>query len=115
MKTLLLLSRLPLLVPALLLTACAGMAAGDVDSTPNPARFERELVIAPEGEAQCDDDGDGLTEPCLSQRQADGLFNETIDALCKANDKLAWLSDYYLGTKLGPSCAPVAEPEQAGR
>lgn len=57
-------------------------------------------------EAMCDDDGDGTAEPCLSQRQVDRLFNATIDALCEANDRLAWLSDYYLGTQLEPSCKP---------
>ncbi|MBD3762453.1 hypothetical protein [Rhizorhabdus sp.] len=84
------------------------MTTGDIDSTPDPARFERVTVTAPEGEAQCDDDGDGVFEPCLSQRQLDALFNDTIDALCEANDRLAWLSDYYLGTKLEPSCAARA-------
>ena len=94
---------------ALLLTACGPMAAGDIDSTPEPHRFERVTLTVPEGEAQCDDDGDGVSEPCLSQRQADRLFNATIDALCKANDKLAWLSDYYLKTQLGASCASNPE------
>lgn len=94
----------PLLaVLALSLTGCS-LPPGDVDSTPPPHRFERVTVSAPIGEAWCDDDGDGALEPCLSQRQLDALFNETIDALCMANDKLAWLSDYYLGTTLNPSC-----------
>lgn len=70
-------------------------------------RFERvPLPTVPPGQAHCDDDGDGAAEPCLSQAQADDLFNRVIDALCAANDKLAWLSDYYLGTSLPPSCAP---------
>jgi hypothetical protein len=112
MQTLKLLLRLLVLAPVLLLTACGGMATGDVDSTPDPARFERVVITAPEGEAQCDDDGDGLTEACLSQRQLDALFNRTIDALCEANDKLAWLSDYYMGTALPPSCAPPAPPSE---
>jgi len=66
------------------------------------------MPAVPEGEARCDDDGQGTLKPCLSQRQVDLLFNDTIDALCEANDRLAWLSDYYLGTTLGPSCAPGA-------
>jgi hypothetical protein len=64
------------------------------------------MPVAPDGEAQCDDDGDGASEPCLSQRQVDHLFNATIDALCEANDRIARLSDYYLNTSLGPSCEP---------
>lgn len=94
---------LPLAALAPLLTACGG---DEVRSTPDPIRFERVIVSAPEGEAQCDDDGDGVTEPCLSQRQVDNLFNDVVTGLCEANDRLAWLSDYYLGTELGPSCAP---------
>lgn len=99
-----------LLLPALVLslTACGGMTAGDIDSTPDPVRFERVTVTAPAGEAQCDDNGDGVLEACLSQRQVDRLFNDTVTALCEANDKLAWLSDYYLGTALEPSCKPAA-------
>jgi hypothetical protein len=64
------------------------------------------MVSPPLGEARCDDDFDGVMEPCLSQRQADLLFNDVVDALCLANDRLAWLSDYYLGTRLEPSCLP---------
>jgi len=90
---------LPLAAVVLLLTAC-----GDVKSTPPQARFEREFVKTPAGEALCDDDGDGAFEHCLSQRQVDELFNSAVTALCAANDKLAWLSDYYRGTTLGPSC-----------
>lgn len=84
------------------LAACPNPEA--VQSTPEPTRFERVTVTQPAGAAQCDDDGDGIMEPCLSQAQADTLFNDVVDALCVANDRLAWLSDYYLGTKLGPSC-----------
>ena len=97
---------LPLVVTGLLLTAC-----GDERPklTPDPLRFERERVVAPAGEARCDDDNDGVFEPCLSQRQADNLFDEAVNALCRANDKLAWLSDYYLGTELEPSCKPLED------
>jgi hypothetical protein len=76
---------------------------------PDAGRFERvALPEVPEGEARCDENGDGSPEPCLSQRQVDHLFNATVDALCEANDRLAWLSDYYLGTQLDPSCGPGA-------
>ena len=95
--------RLPLLAGlALSLTACPNER---VEPTPPaPERFERVTVERPIGEARCDDDGDGEFEPCLSQRQADTLFNDVVDALCEANDQLAWLSDYYLETDLEPSC-----------
>ena len=94
---------LPLVALAPLLAACP--SPDPVRSTPEPARFERVSMAQPVGEARCDDDGDGIAEPCLSQAQADTLFNDVVDALCVANDRLAWLSDYYLGTTLGPSCA----------
>lgn len=90
---------LPLL---LLLPALALLLSGceTVDPlTPDAARFAPvAMPEAPEGEADCDG------SPCLSQRQIDLLFNATIDTACTANDKLAWLSDYYLGTSLAPSC-----------
>jgi len=76
----------------------------EVRTTPPASRFERAELTAPVGEARCDDDGDGVTEPCLSQAQADTLLNDAISALCTANDRLAWLSDYFLRTKLPPSC-----------
>lgn len=89
-----------------LLAACP---SGEVRTTPPAYRFERVELTAPVGEARCDDDGDGVTEPCLSQAQADALFNDAITALCTANDRLAWLSDYFLKTKLPASCgAPTA-------
>lgn len=98
---------LPLLAAlALSLAACQPT---EVRTTPPPARFERVTLTAPVGTSRCDDDGDGVTEPCLSQAQADTLFNDAITALCAANDKLAWLSDYYLGTTLPPSCAPAQD------
>jgi hypothetical protein len=86
---------LPLALIALSLTACAS-----VDPlTPDAARFTPvALPVAPAGEADCDG------EPCLSERESAALFNSTIDALCAANNRLAWLSDYYLGTSLPPSC-----------
>lgn len=93
---------LPVVALAPLLAACP--ASDPVRSTPEPARFERVTVSQPAGAAQCDDDRDGVAEPCLSQAQTDTLFNDVVDALCVANDRLAWLSDYYLGTQLGPSC-----------
>lgn len=71
------------------------------------SRFARvAMPVPPAGEALCDDDGDGVDEPCLSERQMDHLFNAVIDAACEANDRLAYLSDYYLGTELEPSCGP---------
>ena len=90
---------------ALSLTACGNE---EVKSTPDPIRFARVVVTPPAGEAQCDDDGDGRLGPCLSQAQADRLFNDVVTALCAANDRLAWLSDYYLGTQLPPSCGQVS-------
>ena len=78
----------------------------DVRSTPSPQRFERvAMPAAPIGEATCPDDA-GAREPCLSDRQVGQLLDAAADAICAANDKLAWLSDYYLGTALEPSCAP---------
>lgn len=94
---------LPLLAvaPVLWLTACHHADP----LTPDATRFAPvALPVAPQGAAQCDDDGDGQAQRCLSQAQADALFNATIDALCAANDKLAWLSDFYLATALPPSC-----------
>ena len=68
--------------------------------TPDRARFAPvPMPVAPPGEAVCNG------TPCLSERQSAYLFNETIDVACEANDRLAWLSDFYLGTVLGPSCA----------
>jgi len=94
---------LPLLAaPALLLAGCA--TADPL--LPEVSRFERvPLPNVPLGEALCDDDKDGVGEPCLSQAQGDDLFNDTVDALCEANDRIAYLSDYFLGTTLGPSCS----------
>ena len=75
-------------------------------ATPDAHRFDRvALPEVPPGEAVCADAGGG-EQPCLSEAQGDRLFNDVVDALCEANDRLAWLSDYYLGTALGPSCAP---------
>lgn len=92
---------LPPLAAALSLSACASTDP----LTPHASRFERvALPPVPAGEARCDGSGEGAAEPCLSQRQVDHLFNATIDALCEANDRIAWLSDYYLGTELEPSC-----------
>lgn len=93
---------LPLVALAPLLAACPDPEA--VRSTPEPARFERVTITQPAGAAQCDD-RDGIMEPCLSQAQADTLFNDVVDALCEADDRLAWLSDYYFGTTLNASCA----------
>jgi hypothetical protein len=58
------------------------------------------MPVAPAGEADCDG------EPCLSDREVGQLLDAAADAICEANDRLAWLSDYYLGTSLGPSCKP---------
>ena len=81
---------------ALLLTACGG---DEVKSTPDPVRFERvAFPVAPAGEAVCDG------ETCLSDRQVGQLLNEMIDVACAMGDKLAWLSDYYLGTEEPPTC-----------
>lgn len=89
------------LSPALLLTACGG---DEVKSTPDPVRFERvPLPVAPAGEAVCDG------EPCLSDRQVGELLNAVIDAACEANDRIAWLSDYYLKSENGPTC-PAPTP-----
>ena len=63
------------------------------------------MPVAPAGEADCPK-ADGGTEKCLSDRQVGTLLDQAADAICEANDKLAWLSDYYLGTNLGPSCKP---------
>ena len=103
-------------LPRPLLALCLALPLGafqchadaPVRSTPPPARFAPVAApVAPAGEAQCDDDRDGKLEPCLSDRQIGQLLDQAADALCAANDKLAWLSDYYLGTNLGPSCSPA--------
>lgn len=79
------------LVP--LLSACG---ADEVRSTPPASRFAPVAApVAPAGEAQCDDDRDGTTEPCLSDRQFGSLFDAVVDALERANAKLEWLGDYY--------------------
>lgn len=92
------------LSPALLLTACG---SDEVRSTPDPARFERvPLPISPKGEAQCIDPATEEVYACLSDRQIGELLNAAIDVACEANDRLAWLSDYYLKTELMPSCPP---------
>ena len=86
---------------ALLLTACGGE---EVKSTPDPIRFERvPLPVAPKGEAVCDG------QPCLSDRQLGELLTAAIDVACEANDRIAWLSDYYLKTELPASC-PAHSP-----
>ena len=56
------------------------------------------MPSAPAGEAVCDG------APCLSDRELGALLDAAADAICEANDRLAWLSDYYLGTNLPPSC-----------
>ena len=87
--------RLLLAAAALSLSACATTDP----LLPDESRFVRvSNPSVPAGEADCGG------EPCLSQRQVDQLFNETIDALCEANDRIAWLSDYFLKTELAPSC-----------
>ena len=92
------------LFPALLLTACG---SDEIRSTPDPARFERvPLPVSPGGEAQCTDQTTGEVYACLSDRQVGELLNAAIDVACEANDRLAWLSDYYLKTELMPSCPP---------
>lgn len=79
----------------LALTACGAYDP----NLPDEVRFAPvPLPTAPAGEADCDG------EPCLSTAQADNLFNDVVDALCAANDKLAWLSDYFLETDLPASC-----------
>lgn len=97
--------RIPTLPLRLLLPALAllpGACQHTDPLTPDAARFAPvALPVQPAGEADCDG------QPCLSQAQVDRLFNATIDALCEANDKLAWLSDFYLRTRLPPSCAPA--------
>lgn len=77
--------------------------------TPGRDHFARETVTTPAGEAQCDDDDDGVFEPCLSEAQADNLFNDVVDALCRANDKLAWLDEYFHDVELMPSCGTKPE------
>lgn len=95
-------------LPRPLLVLCLALPLGafrcgtdEVRSTPAPVRFERvAMPAAPAGEAQCSG------EPCLSDRQVGRLLDEAANAICEANDRLAWLSDYYLGTNLPPSCSP---------
>ena len=90
------------MLSALLLAATGPLLSGCAHNDPliPPAeRFARvPLPVAPVGEADCDG------TPCLSERQSATLSNAVIDAACEANDRLAWLSDFYLGTELGPSC-----------
>lgn len=94
----------------LMLSAILIALPGAMCSTTDPVKPERHrytpvpLPTQPAGEALCDDDADGEPEPCLSQAQSDLLFNNTIDALCIANNKLAWLHDYFEGTTLPPIC-----------
>lgn len=86
------------LLPAIAFMLSAGQCAHD-PVTPPADRFARiPLPAQPEGEAVCDG------EPCLSEAQAADLMNALIDVACEANDKLAWLSDFYLRTQLPPSC-----------
>lgn len=86
------------LLPALIALSLSACASVD-PLTPDAARFAPvALPVAPVGEADCGG------SPCLSERESAGLFNATIDALCEANNRIAWLSDYYLGTALPPSC-----------
>lgn len=100
-------------LPRPLLALCLALPLGafrcspdEIRSTPPATRFERVAVpAAAAGEALCDDDRDGVPEQCLSDRQTGQLLDAAADAICAANDKLAWLSDYYLGTDLGPSCS----------
>lgn len=85
----------------LLLAATAPLLAACAHDPimPDQTRFARvPLPIAPRGEALCEG------SPCLSERESADLFNATIDTACEANDRLAWLSDYFLGTNLGPTC-----------
>jgi hypothetical protein len=89
---------LRLLLPLALALSLGGCPRND-PLTPDAFRFAPvALPVQPAGEADCDG------QPCLSQSQVDLLFNQTIDQLCAANDKLAWLSDFYLRTDLPPSC-----------
>lgn len=77
------------LCPALLLSGCGAPA---VNSTPPPERFAAVAApMLPEGEAVCEG------KPCLSDRQIGQLLDGLIDALERANGKLAWLGEYYLG------------------
>jgi len=81
-----------IVLPALLLSACAP----EVVSAPPAHRFEPVAMPAyPEPTATCDDDADGVTEPCLSDAQVGNLMNELIDALEVANGRLSWLADYF--------------------
>lgn len=76
---------LPLLAPVALLTACAHDPL-----IPDAERFSpAEMPTVPEGEAVCDG------EPCLSQRQADQLFNEVIDTAEARGGQLCYLADYF--------------------
>ena len=94
-------------LPRPLLALCLALPLGafqcapdDVRSTPAPERFARvAMPSAPAGEAVCDG------APCLSDREVGQLLEAAADAICAANDRLAWLSDFYLGTKLPPSCS----------
>lgn len=95
------------LSPALLLTACGG---DEVKSTRDPVRFERvPLPMAPAGEAVCPDQATSASHNCLSDRQLGELLNAVIDVACEANDRIAWLSDYYLKSENGPTC-PAPKP-----
>lgn len=94
---------LPLPVAAVsLLIACHEPPAL---GTPPVERFTPVgFPTVPEGESLCDDDEDGVLEPCLSQAQLDNLFNSTVTFLCSADDKLAWLLDYYHKIQAPPAC-----------
>jgi hypothetical protein len=87
--------------PALLLSACA---TTDLPP-PDESRTARVVLPAlPAGEAACDDDGDGQTEPCLSDRQTGALINNLITQLCAASNQIDWLHQYLHGDARPPLC-----------
>lgn len=89
--------RMLLLAPCLVLPLGASTCSGPIQSTPDPARFEpAALPVPPTGEAHCDDNGDGVLEPCLSDSQTGHLIDALIDTIEADAAKLKWLGDYYL-------------------
>ena len=82
-------ARLLALPLALCLTACGTERVRLV--TPPIERTEQVAYPAiPAGEAVCDG------APCLSDREVAGVIARFDAALTKANDKLAWLHDYFV-------------------
>ena len=105
-------------LPRPLLALCLALPLGafqcgadEVRSTPAPGRFERvAMPAAPAGEALCATPTG--TEPCLSDRELGALLDAAADAICAANDRLAWKAA-AANALMGGRCIPQAPFSQA--